>query len=128
MAALGLHYVEPEGMRDYNLWEVWESREALRTRCDELGLRAINFCPVISDLVSMDPQKWQRATEAEFALAIHIADYFGCDTIQADSYTPPFEFISDQPYKHMINSGLQYRVMIPPEFNWQQQWDVWWIL
>jgi len=124
MAALGFRYVELEGMQGPNLREVWESREALQTKCDELGLKVINFCPVIPDLVSLNPQQRKRAIEEEFALAIRIADYFGCETIQADSYTPPFEFIGDQPYKDMISFGLQYRVVIPPEFNWQQQWDV----
>lgn len=124
MAALGFHYVELEGMQGRNLREVWEGREALRGRCDELGLKVINFCPVIPDLVSLDPQKREAAIEEEFALAIRIAKYFDCKTIQADSYTPPFEFIGDQPYKDMVSFGLQFRVIIPPDFSWQEQWDV----
>jgi len=63
MAALGFNAVELEGVREENLRAVWAARADLQMRCDDLGLRVINFCPVLPDLVSADPSR-RRATPA----------------------------------------------------------------
>ncbi len=124
MANLGFHYVELEGASaGDNLLEVYEQRHDIRAICLQLGLQVVNFCPVIPELVSMDPAQRQRAFEL-FDVALELATFFRCATIQIDSYTPPLRFLGERPYQEMLNYGIEFRVAVDPEFSWEAQWDV----
>lgn len=124
MAALGFHYVELEGASEGdNLLEVYAQRRALKELCAELGLRVINFCPVIPELVSLDEAERRRGQEL-FRLAVELATFFHCATIQIDSYTPPLKFVGERPYKEMLNYGVEFRIEVDPAFNWEEQWRV----
>ncbi len=121
MADLGFRYIELEGVREHNLLEVAAHKEDLKTACEERGLRVVNFCPVLPDLVSLDKNRRRRALEL-FEVGLEMATFFDCETIQIDSYTPPLEFVSDRPYKEMISFGQQYRVRVAPDFDWERLW------
>jgi sugar phosphate isomerase/epimerase len=123
MKALGFKYVELEGVREENLREVYEHRHELKALCDDLGLIVDNFCPVLPDVVSLDEQKRQHALSL-FDLACEIANFFGCTTIQTDSFTPPLEFEGLAPYKQMVDFGIQFKVKVDPQFSWEKQWQV----
>lgn len=124
MAALGFRYVELEGASvDDNLLELWEKRAAIKAHCETRGLQVVNFCPVIPELVSLDARERERGFEL-FAVAVQLATYFGCATIQIDSYTPPLRFIGDQPYKEMLDYGVEFRIAVDPAFEWDEQWRV----
>ena len=51
IAALGFTNAELEGVGEENLRAVHDDQEALKQRCDDLGLRIVNFCPVLPELV-----------------------------------------------------------------------------
>jgi len=123
MADMGFEYVELEGVREENLKEVYHNREKIKDHCRNLGVKIINFCPIIPDIVSLDEEKRKKAKDL-YMLGIELAKYFDCETIQTDSYTPPLEFIGEAPYKESISYGKHYRVKIDPTFNWDRLWDV----
>ena len=124
MADLGFRYVELEGASaDDNLLQVYEQRHAIKGLCDELGLKVVNFCPVIPELVSLDEGERAKAHDL-FRVALELATFFQAATIQADSYTPPLEFIGEQPYKEMLDYGIEFRIEIDPDFVWEEQWRV----
>jgi sugar phosphate isomerase/epimerase len=121
MAALGFSYVELEGVKEENLKAVHHERKALKKRCDDLGLKVVNFCPVLPELVH--PEKARRVHSLDlFKLAIEVATFFGCETIQTDSYTPPLEFVGDAPYKDAIEFGKKFQVKVDPAFRWDDLW------
>jgi sugar phosphate isomerase/epimerase len=121
MAALGFSSVELEGVREDNLRAVHGERNALKQRCDGLGLRVVNFCPVLPDLVH--PEKARRVHALDlFKLAVETATFFGCETIQTDSYTPPLEFVGDAPYREAIDFGKRFQVKVEPAFRWNDVW------
>lgn len=121
MAALGFSSVELEGVREDNLRAVHGERNALKQRCDDLGLRVVNFCPVLPDLVH--PEKARRVHALDlFKLAVETATFFGCETIQTDSYTPPLEFVGDAPYREAIDFGKRFQVKVEPAFRWNDVW------
>jgi len=121
MAALGFSSVELEGVREDNLRAVHGERNALKQRCDDLGLRVVNFCPVLPDLVH--PEKARRVHALDlFKLAVETATFFGCETIQIDSYTPPLEFVGDAPYREAIDFGKRFQVKVEPAFRWNDVW------
>ncbi|MGC9063502.1 MAG: sugar phosphate isomerase/epimerase family protein [bacterium] len=123
MADMGFEYVELEGVREENLKEVYQNREKIKDHCRALGVKIINFCPIIPDIVSIDEDKRKKAKDL-YMLGIELAKYFNCETIQTDSYTPPLEFIGEAPYKESISYGKHYRVKIDPNFSWDVLWDV----
>jgi sugar phosphate isomerase/epimerase len=121
MGALGFTHVELEGVREENLRAVYAERKALKERCDALGLTIVNFCPVLPDLVH--PQKARRAQTLDlFKLAVEAATFFGCETIQTDSYLPPLEFVGDAPYTDAIRYGKRFQVKVDPAFRWDHLW------
>lgn len=121
MAALGFDAAELEGVRDENLTAVASARAELKRRCADLGLRIINFCPVLPDLVSPDPAK-RRAALDLFRLAVEVTVYFGSPTIQVDSYAAPVEYVSHRPYTDAVEFKRQFDVRIPAGFSWDQTW------
>ena len=122
MKALGFENVELEGVRRENLLAVYEKRQELKKFCEGEGLRVINFCPVLPDSVSLDRKEREESWDL-FKRAIEIANFFGCATIQGDSFTPPLRFRGDSPYKESISFGKRFTAEIDPEFSWQRQWD-----
>ena len=121
MAALGFTCVELEGVGEENLRAVHGERKALKQRCDDLGLRVVNFCPVLPELGH--PEKARRVHALElFKIAVETATFFGCETIQTDSYTPPLEFVGDAPYREAINFGRRFQVKVDPAFRWNDLW------
>jgi sugar phosphate isomerase/epimerase len=123
MAEMGFEYVELEGVREENLKEVYQNREKIKDHCRALGVKIVNFCPIIPDIVSLNEEKRKKAKDL-YMRGIELAKYFDCETIQTGSYTPPLEFIGEVPYKESISYGKQYRVKIDPNFNWDVLWDI----
>jgi len=124
MADLGFHFVELEGASaNDNLLQVRDQRQAIKALCAKRDLQVVNFCPVIPELVSLDEETRARGREL-FQVAVDLATYFGCATIQVDSYTPALRFLGDQPYKEMLDYGLGFRVEVDPRYNWSEQWRV----
>lgn len=123
MARLGFTNVELEGVRKENLLAIHSRRAELKAHCKKLGLRVVNFCPVLPSTVSLN-QKDRREGLELFEKGIECATYFGCETIQLDSFTPPLRFKGEAPYKEAIKFAKPFQVEIDPTFRWEKQWDV----
>ncbi len=123
MARLGFENVELEGVRKENLLAIDSRRAELKSHCEGLGLRVINFCPVLPSTVSLDAQERKEGLEL-FDVGIGIANYFECETVQLDSFTPPLRFKGEAPYKDAIKFGKPFQVEVDPEFRWEDQWRV----
>jgi len=121
MAALGFTSVELEGVGEENLRAVSEARQELKARCDGLGLKVVNFCPVLPDLVH--PEKARRIHALDlFKLGVETASFFGCEMVQTISSIPPLAFVGDAPYKDALAYGQRYQVKVDPGFRWDALW------
>ena len=123
MAALGFDSVELEGVREENLRAVAAAQHDLQRRCDDLGLRVINFCPVLPDLFQPD-EKRRRHALGLFKLAAELAVAFGAPTVQVDSYAAPVEFVKHKPYADKVEFKRQFDVRIPAGFSWERTWNI----
>lgn len=121
MAALGFDAAELEGVGEENLRAVFDARADLKRRCDDLGLRIMNFCPILPDLVGPDAGRRNRATDL-FRLATELAVYFGAPTVQVDSFAAPVEFVRHKPYSDAVEFRRQFDVRIPDGFSWERTW------
>ena len=122
MAALGFDAVELEGVHEENLRAVHAARAALRDRCADLGLRVMNFCPVLPDLVNPDEGRRRHAVDL-FRLAVELAVYFGASMVQVDSYAAPVEYTRHRPYAQAVEFRRQFDVRIPAGFSWERTWQ-----
>ena len=122
MADLGFKYVELEGLAYDNLEEVISKGKEIKELAESLGLKFMNFCPIIPDIISMDSSRVKKALDA-FRKACELATYLESEMIQLDSFTPPVEFIGKVPYKEAISFGIQISVKIPEDFSWKKFWD-----
>ena len=123
MADLGFKYVELEGVGETNLMEVFKNKEKFKILCNNLGIKVSTFYPILPDMVSLEEAKRKKALEL-FDIGTEIANYFGCQIIQADSYAPPIEFVGKVPYKETMAYGEQYRVKVDPNFKWEELWKI----
>lgn len=122
MKDLGFDAVELEGVGEENMLEVWENRHALKEHADRLGLRIMNFCPILPDLISLDTDRRARAKEL-FRLGVQMGSFFGADVVQTDSYTAPVEFVGDRPYGESIQYAQRFKVKIQPGYDPQRLWE-----
>ena len=123
MTRLGFVNGELEGVGKENLLAIHSQRAEFKSHCETLGLRLVNFCPVLPSTVSLDPQERKEGLDL-FEVGIELATYFGCETVQLDSFTPPLQFKGEAPYKEAIKFGKPFQVEIDPEFRWEEQWNV----
>jgi len=121
MAALGFDAVELEGVREDNLRAVWAARADLKKRCDDLGLRVINFCPVLPDLVSPEASRRLAALDL-FRLAVEATAFFDAPMVQVNSYVAPVAFTTHTPYGEALEFSRQFDVRIPEGFSWERTW------
>jgi len=122
-ASLGFHYMEMEGVREKNMKEVYQHKKAIKDACESHGIKIMNFCPILPELVSLDAKERQKGLEL-YEMGLEIASFFGAELVQIDSFTPPLKFRGNQPYKESIDYGLDLKVEIDPDFDWNEQWDV----
>ncbi len=123
MKDLGFRYVELEGVRNEGMEEVYAHRKELKKHCDGLGLKVINFCPILPDIASLDEEKREKAFDA-FKRGIETALYFGAETVQTDSFIPPLQFKGEVPYKDALKYGKAFTVRIDPKYDWNRHWEI----
>jgi len=123
MKELGFKYVELEGVKNEGMKMIFDHKEELKGICDALGLKVINFCPILPDIASMDAEKRKMAFEA-FHLGVKTALYFGAETVQTDSFVPPLKFKGEVPYKDALKYGRSFEVEIDPEYDWEKHWEI----
>jgi len=123
MTGMGFKNIELEGIGEKNLKEIVKDKEKLKKTIEDLGVKVVNFCPVLPDIVSLKKERRDKAVEL-FKIGIDVARYFNCVTIQTDSFTPPLKFIGEAPYKKGLSYGKEYKVKLEPDFIWQEQWNV----
>lgn len=121
MEALGFKNVELEGVGEENLRAVYDARQELKKRCEDLGLTVVNFCPVLPDLVHPDKARRIHALDL-FKLGVETAGSLGCEMVQTVSATPPLTFVGEAPYKEALAYGQRYQVKVDPAFRWDDLW------
>ncbi len=123
IADMGFTAAEIEVVGENNLAEIIEIKDEVKKLVGELGLKIINFVPVLPEIVSFDKSKRSKA-RVNFEKAVRIASYLGCHTIQIDSYFPPICVEEDIPYKSSIEFGMKINASIPVGFQWKDFWSL----
>ena len=69
MSNLGFSFVEMEGVGEENMVSVHRERRNIKKRADDLGLHFVNFCPVLPEVIDMEPGRHRGGLEL-FELAV----------------------------------------------------------
>lgn len=115
ISTLGFEAVELEGVDHDHLAMVYSCRARLRQRCRELGLTVENFVPMLYHIPSLD-KKARAEVRQDFERGVELAAYFGCQTIEVDTFTPVIELqVNDV-------ASNTYQIQVPSKYSWNDQW------
>lgn len=122
---MGFDYAELEGVSGPNLVAVHENRYEIKKLLAEIGLRVVNFVPVIPELRELDEEKRAYGRKM-FELGLAVAETIGTEFIQIDSFPPCMECLDGVQYdsENVTNYGARWRYRLSPAFSWERQWEV----
>jgi sugar phosphate isomerase/epimerase len=115
---LGFQYMELEGVGP-QLYTVAENRSAIKEKCEKIGIKLINFVPVLPDMMSMDMEKRKKALK-DFRIGCELGSYFETGMIQADTFHLPI--CIEPPYDISKEFKFAYK---PPTFRVDSKFDFW---
>jgi len=115
---LGFKYIELEGVGP-QLYTVYENKEKIKRRCEENGVKIIDFVPVLPDMMSIDPRKRRKALK-DFRLGCELGAYFETGMVQADTFHLPVHV--EPPYDISKDFAFAYK---PPSIKIQLDFDFW---
>jgi len=115
---LGFKYIELEGVGP-QLYTVYENKEKIKRRCEENGVKIIDFVPVLPDTMSIDPRKRRKALK-DFRRGCELGAYFETGMVQADTFHLPVHV--EPPYDISKDFAFAYK---PPSIKIQLDFDFW---
>ena len=115
---LGFRLFEIEGVGP-QLQTVAKNKVSIKNRCNEAGLKIVNFVPVLPDLTNIDEGK-RKVALADFRLGCEIASFLDADMVELDSYYPPL-YVT-KPYDITREFGYAYE---PPKMKVEPGFDFW---
>jgi sugar phosphate isomerase/epimerase len=119
---LGFSSVELEGIREEHLRGMYEQRQELRTRADELGLKVPVFCTVLPGLCS--PERKEREANLErFARGCEVAEALGSTIVLDNAPLPPWVFPEGIPVTRHYDDEVLAAATIPAGLVWEDYWD-----
>jgi sugar phosphate isomerase/epimerase len=121
MAEMGFRYIELEGLGYENIKSVYENREILKKECLQNNVEVVNFAPIISQVLSIDPNEFNEAIKY-FEMGVKIASYLGSEKVWIDSYMPPMIIKEGKSYTENLNFGKQIYAKLLPNFSWKEFW------
>jgi len=114
--------MELEGVGS-QLYTVADNRSSIKKRCEEKGIRIIDFVPVLPDLMSPDDAKRRKALN-DFKIGCEAASYFETGLTQVDTFHLPIHV--EAPYDISKDFKFIYRapsLKVDPKFDFWGYFD-----
>ena len=122
MHNLGFSSIELEGIRENHLLEVYELRNEISKKINDLRLTVPYFCVVLPGLTSLN--KNERAQQLQlFEKGCEIAKLFGAKGVLDNAPLPPYEFPSDIPVVRHYSEDVLSSAFLPKNISWSQVWN-----
>lgn len=122
-ARLGFSRIELEGVTPEHLKEIEENKVWIKNLCNRYELSVSNFIVILPHIPSLSYEDKALVMDL-FDQAVRIADYFECETLDLDSFTPTrVRFPHGIPYLQTSPTCVPCRVEIPTGFSWEAQWE-----
>jgi sugar phosphate isomerase/epimerase len=117
----GFDALEMEAVGEESLREMYQRRNEFRDRIDSLGLKVVNFCPVLPEMMSLDSLPRSQALGL-FEMGCDLACYLGSPIVMTDSFEAPMDYAGGSPGEAPLEYGVAYAARCSPDFNWGQVW------
>jgi sugar phosphate isomerase/epimerase len=122
MSALGFQSVELEGIREQHLVQMYEMRDSIKLKLDELNLSVPYYCAVLPGLSS--PDKAEREKQLDlFEKGCITAKHFGALGILDNAPLPPYVFPEDIPVVRHYDEDVIAAASFPKDLSWKKFWD-----
>jgi sugar phosphate isomerase/epimerase len=122
LAAMGFRSIELEGIREEHLGQVYEMRELIQKKAEELDLTIPVFCIVLPGLSSPDPGVRDDNLEL-FEKGCEIAEILGAGAVLDNAPLPPWQFPESIPITRHYDEEIIAGATLPADLDWKQYWD-----
>lgn len=121
-ARMGFRYMELEGVGP-QLYTVAKNKSIIKKRCEESGIKLINFVPVLPDIMSLNMGKRQKALK-DFRIGCELGSFFETEMIQIDTfhlpiYLKPVYDISEE-FKYAYGAP---KLRVDPKFDFWEYFN-----
>jgi sugar phosphate isomerase/epimerase len=122
MKSLGFSSIELEGIREEHLLEMYEIKDDVKKKLDELNLYVPYFCAVLPGLTSHVEKERNKQLEL-FEKGCEIASLFGAKGILDNAPLPPYVFPKDIPIVRHYSEDVIASAFFPNDLSWNKFWD-----
>jgi len=122
MYQLGFQAIELEGIREKHLTEVYDLKDEIVNKKNELNLDLPYFCVVLPELSSMDYAVRNHQLEL-FEKGCEIAKAVGAKGVLDNAPLPNYQFPSDVPVVRHYGEDVLAAAYFPKELKWSTFWD-----
>jgi sugar phosphate isomerase/epimerase len=120
--ALGFQSVELEGIRENHLNKVYEMKDDITQKINELELEVPYFCAVLPGLSSTDGKEREHNLQL-FEKGCEVASAFGALGILDNAPLPPYQFPEDIPVVRHYHEDVILAAKFPDDLTWERYWD-----
>ncbi len=122
MHRLGFQSIELEGIREKHLTEVYNIKDEIVKKKNELKLDLPYFCVVLPELSSMDPAIRDHQLKL-FEKGCEIAKAVGAIGVLDNAPLPNYQFPNDVPIVRHYSEDVLAAAYFPKELKWSAFWD-----
>ena len=122
MHKLGFSSIELEGIREDHLLEIYNSKNLISSKINELNLSVPYFCVVLPGLTSLDEAERNKQLQL-FEKGCEVAKLFGAKGVLDNAPLPPYEFPSDIPVVRHYDEDVLSSAFLPKNVTWAKVWD-----
>jgi sugar phosphate isomerase/epimerase len=122
MHRLGFQTIELEGIREKHLSGVYDLKDKIVKKKNELNLDLPYFCVVLPELSSMDPAVRNHQLKL-FEKGCEIAKAVGAIGVLDNAPLPNYQFPSDVPIVRHYDEDVLASAFFPKDLKWSTFWD-----
>lgn len=121
-ARMGFKYMELEGV-GHQLYTVAKNKSIIKKRCEENGVKLINFVPVLPDMMSLDMGRRRKALK-DFRIGCEVGSFFEAEIIQIDTFhlpiylKPVYDIFEEFRYAYSAP-----KLRVDPKFNFWEYFN-----
>lgn len=120
--SMGFQSVELEGIRKDHLLEVYNMKEFIQEKVNELELNVPYFCIVLPGLSSANSKEREQNLEL-FEKGCEIASMLGAKGVLDNAPLPPYQFPEDIPVVRHYHEDVILSAKFPDDLNWKTYWN-----
>ncbi|MFC2081318.1 sugar phosphate isomerase/epimerase family protein [Bacteroidota bacterium] len=121
-SSLGFRSIELEGIREEHLLKVYEMRQTIKVKADDLNLKIPVFCIVLPGLSSPDGKEREKNLVL-FEKGCELAASLGSVAVLDNAPIPPWQYPEGIPLTRHYDEKVMANATLPVGLNWSRYWN-----